>query len=76
MTTLVSPGGLCVILDHSNGLQTLYGHCSQLLVFEGQYVEAGQVIAVVGSTGISTGPHVHFEVRQNGVAVDPRTIGF
>lgn len=68
--------GLCVILDHGDGLQTLYGHCSQLLVSRGQYVEGGQVIALVGSTGVSTGPHVHFEVRQNGVAVDPRTIGF
>lgn len=66
--------GLCVIVEHGNGIQTLYGHCSQLLVTEGTQVEAGDIIALVGSTGVSTGPHLHFEVRQNGIAVDPRTI--
>jgi murein DD-endopeptidase MepM/ murein hydrolase activator NlpD len=64
--------GNVVIIDHGNGISTLYGHQSQLLVTEGQHVSAGQVIGLSGSTGHSTGPHLHFEVRLNGTAVDPR----
>lgn len=60
-----------VILQHDGSLSTLYGHCSELLVQEGQQVKRGDVIALVGSTGNSTGPHVHFEVMENGVEVDP-----
>ncbi|MCF4967268.1 peptidoglycan DD-metalloendopeptidase family protein [Nostoc sp. CMAA1605] len=67
--------GLTVILNHSSAQQTLYGHMSEILVQPGQWVEPGTVIGRVGSTGNSTGPHLHFEVRhltQNGwVAVDP-----
>ncbi len=63
--------GNLVKLDHGNGIVTYYAHCSQLLVTEGQRVEKGQAIAKVGSTGNSTGPHLHFEVRVNGENVDP-----
>lgn len=63
--------GYAVILDHGQGLQTLYGHNNSLNVSEGQNVSKGQTIAFAGSTGYSTGPHVHFEVRLNGEVVDP-----
>ena len=63
--------GETVIIDHGNGLRTLYAHNSRLLVSEGQRVLAGQSIARVGSTGRSTGPHLHLEVLLNGVPFDP-----
>ena len=63
--------GNAVILDHGDSLSTLYGHMVSVGVKPGQQVAAGDVIGFVGSTGISTGPHVHFEVRVHGVTVDP-----
>ncbi len=63
--------GWGVFIDHGNGIVTVYGHNSSLAVSPGQTVAKGQVIAYSGSTGWSTGPHVHFEVRVNGACVDP-----
>ncbi|EAX46997.1 peptidase M23B [Thermosinus carboxydivorans Nor1] len=63
--------GKMVEIDHGNGIVTIYGHNSQNLVETGQRVKKGEIIAYMGSTGISTGPHVHYEVRVNGTAVNP-----
>jgi murein DD-endopeptidase MepM/ murein hydrolase activator NlpD len=63
--------GRMVMLDHGAGWATLYGHNSKLLVSVGQRVVKGQVIAYSGSTGMSTGPHIHYEIRHNGVQVNP-----
>lgn len=67
-----SARGNYVVINHGNGLATLYQHCSAIYVSEGQSVSVGQNIAAVGSTGNSTGPHLHFEVHVNGTPVDPR----
>ena len=72
-TVTVHPGyGNMVEIDHGEGLITRYAHARVILVKVGQIVERGEVIARVGSTGLSTGPHLHFEVRQNDKALDPR----
>lgn len=63
--------GNAVIIDHGGSITTLYGHASELYVVEGQSVQRGQAIAAVGSTGLSTGPHLHFEVRRDGEPTDP-----
>ncbi|MGQ0520740.1 MAG: peptidoglycan DD-metalloendopeptidase family protein [Actinomycetota bacterium] len=63
--------GNATIVNHGNGLATLYAHQSEMFVIAGSSVKAGQVIGAVGSTGFSTGPHLHFEVRVQGVPVDP-----
>ena len=64
--------GNVVVIDHDNGVSTLYAHNSSMTVKPGQRIEAGEVIAKAGSTGHSTGPHVHFEVKVDGETVDPR----
>lgn len=63
--------GYLVVLDHANGYQTYYAHLSNIYVVEGQSVDAGQVIGAMGSTGNSTGPHLHFEIRYNGYLTNP-----
>ncbi|MBI5542729.1 MAG: M23 family metallopeptidase [Deltaproteobacteria bacterium] len=63
--------GISVEIDHGQGMTTLYGHASELLVREGEQVRKGEAIAKVGSTGRSTGAHLHFEVRLQGVPADP-----
>jgi len=64
--------GLHVVIDHGAGLSSLYGHLSAVTVADGAAVAAGVVIGAVGSTGNSTGPHLHFEIRRDGIAEDPR----
>lgn len=63
--------GNCVMIDHGNGYQTLYAHMSSISVANGAAVSAGTVVGLVGSTGVSTGPHLHFEIFASGSRVDP-----
>lgn len=63
--------GNYILLQHENGWQTLYAHCSALLAEAGDHVAAGACIALVGATGDATGPHLHFELRRSGAALDP-----
>ena len=67
----ISGYGNTIIIDHGGGIQTLYAHSSELLVGVGETVYRGQTIALVGSTGMSTGPHIHWEIRVNGQHIDP-----
>jgi murein DD-endopeptidase MepM/ murein hydrolase activator NlpD len=64
--------GRTVMIDHGLGYSSVYGHTSVLLVSKGQKVKQGQRIALVGSTGLSTGPHLHFEIRKSGVPQNPK----
>ena len=64
--------GNLVIISHGNGIQTYYGHCSKLYVSKGEIISAGDKIAAVGSTGNSTGNHLHFEIRKNGSQINPQ----
>jgi murein DD-endopeptidase MepM/ murein hydrolase activator NlpD len=64
--------GYLIVIDHGNGFSTYYAHLSNFYVAPGQAVERGQVIAAVGNTGWSTGPHTHFEIRYGGVPQNPR----
>ena len=64
--------GNLVVIDHGNGVETYYGHCSKLYVSKGEKVIAGEVIGAVGSTGFSTGNHLHFEIRINDTRVNPQ----
>jgi murein DD-endopeptidase MepM/ murein hydrolase activator NlpD len=63
--------GLHVVIDHGGGLVTLYAHLESAVVTDGSALEAGDVVGAVGSSGNSTGPHLHFEVRRDGIAEDP-----
>jgi murein DD-endopeptidase MepM/ murein hydrolase activator NlpD len=63
--------GKLVVIEHQNGLTSHYGHCEALKVNIGQVVQAGDIIATVGSSGVSTGPHLHFEIRRNGKPEHP-----
>ena len=66
--------GFYVLLDHPEEYQTMYGHLSRIIVTDGQTVEAGEVIGLSGNSGRSTAPHLHFEIRQRGTSLDPRTM--
>ena len=64
--------GKKLVIDHGYGLATVYGHTSEILVKEGDRISRGQAIARIGTTGRSTGPHLHYEVLVNGIPVDPK----
>lgn len=66
--------GRLVLIGHPDGYESLYGHAQRILVRAGDTVAAGQVIGLSGSTGNSTGPHLHFEIRRNGQVIDPRSV--
>ena len=63
--------GNAVIIEHDGGVTTVYAHLSKIAVTAGDHVATGEAIGLIGSTGLSTGPHLHFEVRVGGVAKDP-----
>jgi murein DD-endopeptidase MepM/ murein hydrolase activator NlpD len=65
--------GLMLEIDHGDGIVTRYGHCSRVMVKKGMQVLRGHVIATVGNSGLSTGPHLHYEILYRGIAVDPLT---
>ena len=74
--TVISSGvkggyGNVVVIEHDNGLTSMYAHCDELLVYVGEHVHKNTTIDKVGSTGVSTGPHLHLEIRQDGILVDP-----
>ena len=66
--------GNCIILSHNNGFASVYAHLSKIMIKKGDYVRAGTTIGQVGQTGFATGPHLHFEIRQNGTATDPEVL--
>lgn len=66
--------GNYIIMDHSNGIKTFYGHCSAVLAPRDAIIRAGETIAYVGNTGLSTGPHLHFEIRFNDKYINPATV--
>jgi murein DD-endopeptidase MepM/ murein hydrolase activator NlpD len=66
--------GYYVLLDHPEEYQTMYGHLSRIIVTDGQTLQAGEVIGLSGNSGRSTAPHLHFEIRQRGTSLDPRTM--
>lgn len=66
--------GNFVLMEHIDGSETLYCHCSEVLVEEGTIIRAGETIALVGNTGWSTGPHLHFEIHRNGSTIDPLSV--
>jgi murein DD-endopeptidase MepM/ murein hydrolase activator NlpD len=66
--------GLHILIDHGGGLASLYGHLSSVDIANGAYVVTGQMVGAVGTTGNSTGPHLHFEIDRNGVPEDPRDL--
>lgn len=65
--------GNCIVIDHGNGFETYYGHLSRILVKEDQKINAGDKIGKIGSTGRSTGPHLHYEIHKNGKIINPRS---
>lgn len=73
MVTVQNGYGNVLEIDHGDGIVTKYAHCSRIVVRVGQHVKRGQVIANVGNTGLSTGPHLHYEIHVNGKVVDPLT---
>jgi murein DD-endopeptidase MepM/ murein hydrolase activator NlpD len=66
--------GYYVIISHNKNVETLYAHCSKIVASEGDYIKKGETVALVGSTGKSTGPHLHFEIRIGGKRIDPEWI--
>lgn len=70
-TSYNSVYGNMIVVDHGGGIETIYGHCSKVLVKPGQKIKRGDIIGKVGTTGRSTGPHLHFELRVNGTAINP-----
>ncbi len=63
--------GKIIVIDNGEGFETYYAHCSELLASSGDFVDKGEVIALVGNTGVSTGPHLHFEIRKDGIPQNP-----